>query len=237
MFRWRAKMLGPLALYAVLAMAADAAWKAKEINQWDADDARQVLTDSPWAKSPIAMISRLLTEDERREGGEMGEQHGIGFDGVEPKGSKPTPFQTIRGVPDPRRTSHPLSLKVRWESALPIRVAEIKAGAAELPTLEIDGYRIAVYGIPGAVNGDPKTLGNPLKKEAALKREGRKDVRPSSVEVFQLEDGLVAVYLFPLSAEITRKDGLVQFTARIGRISVVQAFNLEDMQFHGKLEL
>jgi hypothetical protein len=237
MFRWRAKMLGPLVLSAALAMAADAAWRAKEINQWTAEDARQVLTDSPWAKTPIGMISRLQNEDERREGGQMGQERGVGFDGVDPKGAKPTPFETIRGVPDPRRTSHALNLKVRWESALPIRVAEMKAGAAELPTLEIDGYRIAVYGIPGAVNGDPKTLGNPLKKEAALKREGRKDVRPSSVEVFQLEDGLVAVYLFPLSAEITRKDVHVQFEARIGRISVIQVFNTEEMQFHGELEL
>jgi len=48
---------------------------------------------------------------------------------------------------------------------------------------------------------------------------------------------MVAVYLFPLSAEITKKDGLVEFDARIGRIAIVQFFNVAEMEFQGKLEL
>jgi hypothetical protein len=226
-----------LALSAVLAMAGDLAWKAKEINQWNEEDARQILRDSPWAKTTIGIISRLQTEDERREGGKMGQDHGVGFDGVDAKGSKPTVVATIRGAVDPRRSSQAVTLNVRWESALPIRAAEIKAGA-EPPTLEGDGYRITVYGVPGVYfKKDPKSLGNPLKKEAALKREGKKDVKPSRVEVFQREDGLVIVYLFPLSAEITGKDGFVEFDARIGRVAVVQQFNVAQMKFHGNLEL
>ena len=70
-----------------------------------------------------------------------------------------------------------------------------------------------------------------------MKREGKKDVKPVRVEVFQREEGLVVVYVFPLSAEITRRDGLVTFEARIGRIAVAQQFNIEEMQFQGKLEL
>jgi hypothetical protein len=238
MFRYRGQMFWLLALSAVLAMAADVAWKAKEINQWNEEDARQVLTNSAWAKSTTGIIGRLQTEDERRAGGNMGQDHGVGFDGVDAKGSKPTVVDTLRGAVDPRRSGQPIQLIVRWESALPIRAAEIKAGIVEPPTLEGDGYRIAVYGVPGGYfKKDPKSLGNPLKKEAALKRAGKKDVKPSSVEVFQREDGLVVVYLFPLSAEITRKDGLVIFEARIGRIGVLQQFNINEMQFKGNLEL
>jgi hypothetical protein len=55
--------------------------------------------------------------------------------------------------------------------------------------------------------------------------------------VFHADDGMVAVYLFPLSAEITPKDGQVQFAAQIGRIVVFQNFVLSQMQFMGKLEL
>ena len=217
-------------------MAADMAWRTKEINQWNEEDARQILRDSPWAKTSKGMISRLQTEDERREGGKMGQDHGVGFDGVD--GDKPTTFENIRGAVDPRRTPHAVTLNIRWESAFPIRAAEFKAGVVEPPTLEGDGYRIAVYGVPGGYfKEDPKSLGDPLKKEAALRREGKKDVKPSSVEVFQREDGLVVVYLFPLSAEITRKDRLVTFEARIGRVAVVQVFNIEEMQFQGNLEL
>ncbi len=199
-------------------MAEEAAWKDKAINQWSVEDARQVLADSPWAKTSIGTIGRLPNEDQRREGGQMGPPHGVGFDGVD-------------------RNARPVRLKVRWESALPIRAAEFKAGAEELPTLATGGYRIAVYGIPGAVNGDPVSLGNPLKKDAALKREGKKDLKPASVEVFQLEDGLAALYVFPVSAEIAGEDGTVEFAARIGRISVRQEFHTEEMRFGGKLEL
>jgi hypothetical protein len=57
------------------------------------------------------------------------------------------------------------------------------------------------------------------------------------VEVFPREDGLVVVYLFPLSAEITKKDGLVEFVGRIGRIGLTQYFNAAEMQFQGRLAL
>jgi hypothetical protein len=57
------------------------------------------------------------------------------------------------------------------------------------------------------------------------------------VEVFPRQDGLAVVYLFPLSAELSRRDGQVQFEALIGRISVEHTYNLKDMEFLGKLEL
>ncbi len=226
---------------AVLAIAADVTWKAKALNQWNEQDARQILTDSPWAKTSTAIISRLQTEDERREGGNMGQDHGVGFDGVDGKGTKPSFTDTIRGGSngvDTRRVSHSIKLVIRWESALPIQVAEIKAGVVEPPTMDGDGYRIAVYGVPGVYfKKDPKALGNPLKKEAALRREGKKDVKPLSVEVFQRAEDLVVVYLFPLSAELSRRDRSVDFVAQIGRIAVAQSFTMEEMQFQGNLQL
>jgi hypothetical protein len=57
------------------------------------------------------------------------------------------------------------------------------------------------------------------------------------VEVFQRDDGLAVVYLFPLSAEITKADRRVEFEAHIGRINVSQSFDLAEMMFLGKLEL
>ena len=61
-------------------------------------------------------------------------------------------------------------------------------------------------------------------------------MKPSSVEVFQLGDELVITYLFPLSAEISRNDRLIEFEARIGRVGIRQFFNLDEMQFQGRLE-
>ena len=138
----------------------------------------------------------------------------------------------------PRSLPQSITLKLRWESALPVRLAELKSHEVEPPTLAGDGYSIAVYGVPGGdFKGDPKRLGEPLKNLAALKREGKKDVKPSSVEVFQQGNSIVVVYLFPLSAEISRKDQRIQFEAHIGRIVFIQTFELSEMEFAGKLEL
>jgi hypothetical protein len=237
--RW--KTLWLLAGTAFLAAGGDMAWKAKPINAWTPADASQILADSPWAKPTKAMISRLLTEDERREGGKMGQDHGVGYDGVDGNRAKPTLKETLlagRAGADSRRTVHEIRLLIRWESALPIQAAEIKASLAPPPTLEGDGYRIAVFGIPGGYfKKDPKALGDPLKSDAVLRRRGKRDVKPTSVEVFQLEDGLAAVYLFPLSAELTSKDGYVEFVAQIGRVGIAERFDLLEMQLQGKLEL
>jgi hypothetical protein len=232
-----------LIVAAACLMAADPVWKSKPAAQWTEEDARQILARSPWVKENRAVITRRLTEDQLREGGQMGQPRGVGNEGVDAKGSGPKVSPNIFSGPggddrSPRSLPQPITLKLRWESALPVQLAELKSHEVEPPTLEGDGYRIAVYGVPGAdFKGDPEQLGKPLKNLAALKREGKKDVRPVSVEVFQRENGLVVVYLFPLSAEISKKDRQLQFEAQIGRIVVDQTFELSEMEFMGKLEL
>src|SRR5580700_4516730 len=71
-------------------VAADPVWKTKPAAQWTEEDARQVLAKSPWAKQIRAVITRRLTEDQLREGGQMGQPRGVGNQGVDPKGSRPT---------------------------------------------------------------------------------------------------------------------------------------------------
>jgi hypothetical protein len=224
-------------------MAADPVWKSKPAAQWTEEDARQILAASPWARENKATIARRFTEDVLRDGGQMGQPRGVGNEGVDSKGSGPKVSPNVFTGPggddrSSRSLPRPITLSLRWESALPVQLAELKSHEAEPPTLEGEGYRIAVYGVPGGdFKGDPEQLGKPLKNLAALKREGKKDVRPVSVEVFQRDRGVVVVYLFPLSAEISKKDRQLQFEAQIGRIVVSQIFDLNDMEFMGKLEL
>src|SRR5579863_8224943 len=234
------------AVFTALLTAEAPAWFGKQPSQWTEQDAQQLLKSSPWAHDTGAVITRRLTEDQLREGGQMGQPQTIGNAGVDPKGSeyKISPEMlnvfTGRGGDDrsPRSRPQALTLRLCWESALPVKLAELKAHVIEPPTLEGNGYQIAVYGIPGpAFKGDPTKLGDPLKETAALKREGKKDVKPIRAEVFQRQDGLVVVYLFPLSAELSVKDGQVQFEALIGRISVAHTYHLKEMEFLGKLEL
>ena len=228
---------------ATLLIAADQVWESKPTSQWTEEDARQVLTNSPWSKATRAVITRRLTEEQLREGGQMGQPRGIGNEGLDPKGSGPKVSPNILTGPgggdrSPRSLPQSITLQLRWESALPVRLAELKVHEMGPSTLPGDGYSIAVYGIPcGGFKGTPEQLGQPLKNLAALKRDGKKDVRPVRVEVFQRENDSVVVYLFPLSAEISKKDRRVRFEAQIGRIVLVQDFELSEMELLGKLEI
>jgi hypothetical protein len=130
-------------------------------------------------------------------------------------------------------------LTLRWESAMPVREAELKARDVNAPTLPDDAhYAIAVYGIPATMtNGDSKKLADECKKKAFLKRDGKKDIVPSSVQVLRREDGPVIVFLFPRAKEITKDDRRIEFDAQIEKLAVTESFYLEDMTYQGKIEL
>jgi len=232
-----------VAAVAAQLIAAGQDWRTKPADQWSQADAKQVLTASPWVKVVPASIGARPTEDQLREGGQMGQPKGVGFEGVDQDNRglkvKPNIFTPEGpGERSPRSMVQPLTVRLRWESALPVRLAELKAREIEPPTLDGEGYCIAVYGVPGVYfKQDPKRLGDPLKEVAFLKREGKKDVKPTRVEVFQREDGLVVVYLFPSSAEVSKQDTLLRFEAHIGRVLVDYSFDLSQMEFEGKLEL
>ena len=101
--------------------------------------------------------------------------------------------------------------------------AELKAGEIDPPTLEGEGYKIAVYDVPGGYfKGDPKKLGEPLKSDAALKREGKPDVKPSEWRYSNDRTASSSFTCF-LSAEIGRKTRSVEFDAQIGRIVIEES--------------
>ena len=224
---------------AALLVAADPSWKSKPAQEWTPEDARLLLDDSPWAKPSIATLIPPLNEDQRRESGNMGQPHGVGYDGVEDKHTRPG--LSLADILLKPYTPHPpeyLPVLVRWESSLPVRAAERKSGEPAPPAVEGDGYKIAVYGIPGGnFRGTPKSLGDPLRHLAALRRGGKPDVKPTRVEVFQEQNGLVIVYVFPVKAELTKRDTFVEFDAQIGRVAIRQTFDVTEMLFLGTLEL
>jgi hypothetical protein len=215
------------------------AWRSKPVTSWTDRDADQILERSPWAHVTVAGIARRQTEDERRQGGNMGQPTGVGYDGIDDRRVRPIlPRNVFSSAPTPPSKAQIIHLLVRWESAMPVQAAELKRGEASPPTLSDNCYAIAVYGVPWTdEQGDPLQLAKFFKESAFLKREGKPDVKPFRVEAFELEHSVVVVYEFPYWAEISKKDTLVEFSALIGRLEVDQKFNVPDMFFQGKLEL
>ncbi len=218
---------------ALALMAADASWKQKPLPQWTVDDAKQVLTDSPWVKVVTPQNVRDLSPDERREGGNMeaGIGKGVGIAGLGILG----PRRQAEAIARAHYKPTPNAVVVRWESAPPVRAAEQKAGETDVPTIDQNHYAIVVYDIltPKRYN-----LANELKGIAYIKRDTKKNLKPSHVEILRQDDGTATlVYLFPRSVEITKKDGRLEFVAQIGRLFISQFFYTWDMQLQGELEL
>src|SRR6516164_1545238 len=134
-----------LTISTVLVLAADPSWTTKEVASWSEEDAVQVLTRSPWVAAATLTILPARSEAQSRDGGRMGGGRAAGLEALQPsilmgvgKASK-----GFASSIEKRKT-----LTVRWESALPVRSAEKKAGE-DAPTWEGDYYAISVYGVPG----------------------------------------------------------------------------------------
>jgi hypothetical protein len=216
-----------LVSFVPVAYPEDDAWKTKRVADWTEEETKKVLTDSPWA---VVATPAVKKEQKKNHGGGLG----VGIPGIGRRRSNQDPEE------DPNSgtaNQEAPQLTLRWESALPIREAELKAREINAPVVDEDRYAIAVYGIPSHFTKDPRNAGDRLKGQASIKREGQKDLKPSHVDVLERDDGLVIVYLFPRTKEITAEDSRVEFDAVIGEYQIAQSFHVAEMIYRGKMEL
>jgi hypothetical protein len=231
MYRMTKTCLLPLSVG--LIMAADASWTTKPVSQWNAADAKQVLSSSPWVKKATVQLLPQHNESSRRDGGLMGGSQGTGLEGF----SLTSAITGIGRSNQPRTHSRKTpALMVRWESAAPVRTAESKT--EEVDTADWDGeyYALAVYNLPAATAQAADK--SELKRTAVLKRDGKKDLKAARVDVVLFDDNTAAiVYLFPRDEEINKEDKNVELISQIGRLLVSESFHTAEMQLQGKLEL
>jgi hypothetical protein len=233
---WKAPLLiVSTVLFAASGPSSSPAWTNKPIQQWDEQDARQVLSSSPWVKKTMPAPLPNISEEARRQSGRMGGGQGVNLDALRPStltgvGSKPQ--DSTR-----RRRRGLEAVEVRWESALAVRAAEKTAHEDDPPAWDGEMYAIAVYDVPG-LDIDQKGLVTELQRAAFLRLGGKKDLRPAQVDVLPQEGDLTTVvFLFPRTAAITLENKRIEFTTVFGRLSVTQYFYPKEMQFQGKLEL
>ncbi len=268
--RWPLLLL-PLA--GALFAADEQPWKDKRIAEWNEEDAKVILSDSPWVRSVTPTMDQNSGQGRGRRsgmgrgGGMGGRGIGIGIPGIGGMGGGRRGGMGYPGAGDPgmgagrypgggypsggrypgggypQDGAHSDStqlpaLKLRWESALPVREAELKAHETGAPMVDADHYAVAIYGIPNRmIDSDSGSSSDLLKKQATIKVSGKKDWKPSSVLIIQRDEGTVIVYLFSRTNEVTRSDNRLEFNARIGRMRVVRNFYPEEMILQGKMEL
>ena len=209
-------------------------WQNKPIAQWNENDAKQVLRNSPWVKRATATLLFQPSKDQLRAGGKMGGGKSVGLESLQ--------LANLIGGSQHHSNStakKPGYLVLRWESASPVRSAESKLEDSNAPGWDGEYYAIAVYGVPiDAGRLDEAGQSADLKKLGVLKREGMKDLTAAKVEIMSSGEGLATVlYLFPRTRAIAAEEKRVEFDAQFGPIYVAQYFYPREMQLQGKLEL
>lgn len=93
-----------------------------------------------------------------------------------------------------------------------------------------------MYDVPGLKASSNEV--SVLKRVALLKRDGKKDIKPARVDIFERTNGLaMVVYLFPRSDEISKDDIRVRFASQIAGLYLERDFDTAEMEFQGKLQL
>ncbi|MCU1338180.1 MAG: hypothetical protein JWO19_3761 [Bryobacterales bacterium] len=232
----------PVLFGAVGLLAQDQSRKSKPISEWTETDIKQILTDSPWTRRVTPEVEKQPPSQPASRGGMN--RSGVSVGGIRigglggPRtggrgGASPAPSEGDGGTGGGAPT-----LTVRWESAVPVQAAHLKAGDSSALTIDEGSYTIAVIGLPARIaSGDPQTLESRLKNQGELKREGQRTVHSSQARVLSRDEGIMVLFTFPKSMEITRRDEQVEFDAQIGSLKLTQKFTLADMVYADKLEL
>jgi hypothetical protein len=240
--------------FAVSLLAADF-WQAKPFTEWNDKDVQKMLQSSPWSKPfsvTLAGGGSGSTAGRRAGNGNSGsgnptapmggsagtaEQSGLGRYKGGDSGAEGGPG----GVPT-------INMTVRWQSALPVREAIVKAkygneagtSAEAKKALEekVDHYILSVGGIPKtALQGDPDEVKKQMLAQATLVIRGRDPVKPVDFMTENVGRTTEVMFAFPKTTPITEDDKEVEFSVRIGDFNVRQKFRLRDMLVNGKLDL
>lgn len=219
-------------------------WQKNDPSQWTSKDVDQILNNSPWSKSVKVTVGagghsdhgsgrRTETWDEggRSPGGDYG---------------RGAPMWSANGRPAPEQTT----VVVRWESALPVRLAEekMRGGAADATAREpLNEYVITVSGLPRSAFGlqlwasgpgadwEDARLADHLKTITVLS-VGTKRLNPTKVELKHGQEEQ-AIFHFQRQEAVTLNDKDAEFRITSDRIELKKKFSLKDMEYQGKLEL
>jgi len=256
-------------LLAVVALAGNSVspWHGKGFKDWTAEDARAVMTNSPWAgrmpapaagRPPVMVIengangapppsaslgnpSNTTTGNNMSVAANPGSAGPADVNGAHnlPTTQTPSGLATPVGAPDP-----PSFLSVVWASATPVRLAILKLRSGTSPPSEEQISRAHhpdeyyVVAVSGLASPDRDIDPTKLAPGASLTVKGKPPLIASESSYRQI--GNSNVYFFRFRREglpLSLSDDKVEFKVLFGTAEIKRKFVLRDMEFEGHLAL
>jgi hypothetical protein len=249
--------LGALAA-AMLAVAGGDAWKVKPYQQWDNNDVRKILSDSPWAKvvyvdNPGGNLEAPSGLPEGSSGGSAGVAPAGGGGGGAPKGGgggAPKGGGGGGGAPAPGTSNTgpvatQLALVVRWVSSRTIREAFLRsqvlsghmtASDAETQLSQpADAYEVAITGQMSLFEqADESTL---QSRSFLTTKKTKQKIPPAKVEIERGPDGKsvqALAFFFPKrsangESAISAEEKGVEFSCSFKHTNIKVVFDIQKM--------
>jgi hypothetical protein len=177
---YRTRSCSLLLLTATLLLAENTpSWKTRPVEQWDNEDAKQILADSPWVGRATLQTIRDRSPAERRDSGDWNTAVGVGLADAAIFGS----LTMAKAIERVRFKPSPGTVQIRWESARPVRAAEAMLGETPASPPETGFYVI--------------TLSNLFSRSEEISRRDR-----SIIFVTQIDRLFVAQFFYPGTMQI-----------------------------------
>jgi hypothetical protein len=248
-----------LTLAALVAWAADF-WEAKPYTDWSQKDIQKMMTNSPWAKQISVAVGPAMgrggAPNSPFGGGGRGGRGGAGpvtgdaSTSAGGGGGAPPGAGGLRGdrTPDDSPVMVPaVRLLLRWQTALPVKQALIKAKygaeagtspeAQKLLEREEQYYVLSVSGLPAYLAPKDDQARQAMAAASMLNVKNKDAVAAADVQFQKDGQNLDAYFLFPRKSAFSLDDKEIEFVAKLGPVTLKHKFKLKDMVFKGKLEL
>ena len=227
-------VLGVLIVAAVIAAPLLGAgfWDKKDFTQWNEKELRKIYLDSPWAKQLKVPMGNPMTAmpGVGGGGGRRGGGGGGGGGGGRPPGAGGGGGGGGGGFGGggmPQQGAAPtLNLVVRFDEAAPIKAAKVKFNMGESTELtpqmqqyldaEPEYYVVVVEGLP-SILARFEDAPERLATSAKLRRKGKQDIMPATVEVESQNRRVSFKYFFMRNDPIVLADREVEFFMKLDR--------------------
>ena len=221
-------------------------WQTKPSAEWSDRDLQKMMNNSPWAH-PFSIPMSGPTPPPLGRGGASGN---AADDTAAPQPISASPGGgrggrggggggAADGGGDFGGGSASATIVARWQSALPIKQAAERTKSGTLAAgSEEANYVIVVTGpLRAFLRGNPETIKKTLMDVSSLSAKGKDAVKPADLMIAPSQRTVDIAFAFPRSTPFALEDKEVEFSTRLGDVTLKYKFKLKDMVYNGKLEL
>ena len=221
---WRVATAFPILMCLGFLLAGDF-WNLKDVDQWSEEELIRVLTHSAWAKRTTLSY--------------RGARPSVLWNARAETNSCPVKEEANAGRYAGRRAgAASIRVLVRWESALPVKLALARLGflgrspdPAEVNAFlrpDPNHYVVSVSGLPGGLVGEGLS---DLAQLASLRRKRQDPIYADRVEVQSIEEMTELRFHFPRRPPLQLSDKEVEFVLNLPTARIKRGFDLRKMGF------